>query len=118
MAHFPVLARSMLWCLPLLLTLGCPKPHEPDAPAGNSPIEITLLYTSDEHGWILSHLHEGVRRGGVTQLLAMLTEDEDHCAGAFDGPQPDCTNSNTNSNTNSRPRPGRARGGGRDENPR
>lgn len=79
----------------LLLTIGCPKPPDADPPNGAQPIEISLLYTSDEHGWILPHVDEGVRRGGVSQLLTMLVHDEHHCAGAFEGPQPDCTGSNT-----------------------
>lgn len=44
---------------------------------------MTVLYTSDEHGWVLPFDSEGQRRGGVAQLLAQLVETEHHCAGSL-----------------------------------
>jgi len=40
-----------------------------------------VLYTSDEHGWVLPFEQEGRSRGGAAQLLAQLVTDEGHCAG-------------------------------------
>ncbi|MBW2537452.1 MAG: bifunctional metallophosphatase/5'-nucleotidase [Deltaproteobacteria bacterium] len=75
----------------LVATVGCapaaPAPDlptaEPTAPAsdGTGPVDISVLYTSDEHGWVLPFEHEGRQRGGAAQLLAQLVKTEGHCAG-------------------------------------
>lgn len=48
-------------------------------PGARGPVEITLLYTSDEHGWIAPQIDGGVARGGAADLLARLIRDEGHC---------------------------------------
>jgi len=79
----------------LVLAAACAEPalsRPPDraAPLGGGQaeaeptqgsVELTVLYTSDEHGWILPRIEQGTRRGGVAQLLAQLVEHEGHCAG-------------------------------------
>jgi len=57
--------------------------------------ELTVLYTADEHGWLKPRIHDGVRRGGVAQLLSMLINEEEHCGGALEGPLPNCANAST-----------------------
>ncbi len=51
------------------------------AATGTDTVQLTVLYTTDEHGWIKPHQYEGARRGGVAQLLRQLTTEEQHCAG-------------------------------------
>lgn len=56
-------------------------PAAAPAPA-RAPAEITLLYTSDEHGWLLPVVDGGVVRGGAAEVLGRLTADEGHCVGS------------------------------------
>ena len=80
-----------------LFTFGCGEAGPPPAvakaplpsassaalspPHGRAPVEITLLYTSDEHGWILPTVESGVVRGGAAELLGQLKAREGHCVG-------------------------------------
>ncbi|UQA58092.1 bifunctional metallophosphatase/5'-nucleotidase [Polyangium aurulentum] len=75
-----------------LLAAACgpaPAPSPLPSPAAtaaaatpkSSPVTVTLLYTTDEHGWLEpSELH-GKTRGGVAELLGRLVADEGHCPG-------------------------------------
>jgi 2',3'-cyclic-nucleotide 2'-phosphodiesterase (5'-nucleotidase family) len=59
------------------------SPTSTDATAAprSAPVTVTLLYTTDEHGWLEpSELH-GKTRGGVAELLGRLVADEGHCPG-------------------------------------
>lgn len=58
-----------------------PTPHLPTAPPARAPVEVTLLYTSDEHGWILPVVENGVVRGGAAEALGQLEAREGHCIG-------------------------------------
>jgi 5'-nucleotidase/UDP-sugar diphosphatase len=49
------------------------------AQARKGPVELTLLYTSDEHGWIAPQIDGGAALGGAADLLARLIRDEGHC---------------------------------------
>jgi len=69
-----------------------PPPHSQDKPPPKatvshelappqSPVEITLLYTTDEHGWLESLSRDGVMRGGAAALSGQLVKTEGHCPG-------------------------------------
>jgi 5'-nucleotidase / UDP-sugar diphosphatase len=77
----------------LTLLPGCgsaPQPAPP--PVGAAPvasavvparprIDLTILYTADEHGWILAHDEKGRVQGGAAEMLAQWEKDEGHCVG-------------------------------------
>lgn len=67
-----------------LLAIGCteagPPPRAP-RPA-RAPAEITLLYTSDEHGWLLPAKEAFVVRGGAAEVLGRFVVNEGHCLGS------------------------------------
>ncbi|WP_438042177.1 bifunctional metallophosphatase/5'-nucleotidase [Sorangium sp. So ce128] len=44
-------------------------------------VTVTLLYTTDEHGWLESLSEGGVSRGGAAELLGRLVKYEGHCPG-------------------------------------
>jgi len=48
-------------------------------PAPRPRAEVTLLYTSDEHGWIAPATAQGKTRGGAAQVLGALRASEGHC---------------------------------------
>lgn len=48
-------------------------------PAPTGPVEVTLLYTTDEHGWLEGLPRDGVLRGGVAEFSGQLVKDEGHC---------------------------------------
>ena len=50
-------------------------------PAPSRTAEITLLYTSDEHGWLLPVVEKGVVTGGAAEALGQLKRNEGHCVG-------------------------------------
>jgi 5'-nucleotidase / UDP-sugar diphosphatase len=50
-------------------------------PAARGPAEVTLLFTSDEHGWLLPIVEDGTVRGGAAETLGQLTANEGHCVG-------------------------------------
>lgn len=77
-----------------LFALGCGEAGPPPAraqapfpaastaplpPQARAPVEITLLYTSDEHGWISPTVDKGLVRGGAAELLGQLKAREGHC---------------------------------------
>jgi 2',3'-cyclic-nucleotide 2'-phosphodiesterase (5'-nucleotidase family) len=50
---------------------------------------VTLLYTSDEHGWLLPQADkEEILRGGAAEVLGRFTAREAHCAPSRDCPAP------------------------------
>lgn len=57
---------------------AAPAPVAAEPPA---PVTITLLYTTDEHGWLEPSELQGKTRGGVAELLGRLVKDEGHCPG-------------------------------------
>jgi 5'-nucleotidase/UDP-sugar diphosphatase len=62
--------------------LGCGAPIAPSpeaAPPTRAPAKVTLLYTSDEHGWLASTEDKGKRLGGAALFLHRLTTREGHC---------------------------------------
>lgn len=76
----------------------------PQQPA--APTEVTLLYTTDEHGWLEGLPRDGVMRGGVAAFSGQLVAKEGHCPGlapfavtqdeSFIDPQSEnCTNPKT-----------------------
>ncbi|WP_197041450.1 bifunctional metallophosphatase/5'-nucleotidase [Chondromyces apiculatus] len=46
-----------------------------------TPATVTLLYTTDEHGWLLSSHDQGEVRGGAAEMLAHWMSREGHCPG-------------------------------------
>ena len=70
---------------------GCSRPPSaaPPPPAATGPVEITFLFTSDEHGWLLPHAERDAdpRRGGAAELLGQWIAREGHCPGP---PSPPC----------------------------
>ncbi len=80
-----------------LLAIGCgevapPPPVVPvvaaapdsgpvEAAPGRGTAEITLLYTSDEHGWLLPVVENGTISGGAAEALGQLKASEGHCVG-------------------------------------
>lgn len=43
---------------------------------------VTLLYTTDEHGWLEGLSRDGSMRGGVAAFSGQLVRTEDHCPGS------------------------------------
>jgi 5'-nucleotidase / UDP-sugar diphosphatase len=111
--HARRIARTIRPLLGLLLLAGCPapsvpprpQPHEPALAARSAPsassapspsaasprealrsAELTVLFTSDEHGWVAPRESEGRRWGGASQLLATLVEREHLCPGPSEAP--------------------------------
>jgi 5'-nucleotidase / UDP-sugar diphosphatase len=82
-------ARRVSLAAGLLLSVcGCERPapatHATAAsatPAASAPVIVTLLYTSDEHGWLLPSTEGGVVRGGAAEMLGMWEAQEGHCPG-------------------------------------
>ncbi len=75
-------ARGGLLVALLALSAGCASraPRPTEATAGQAPIELTLLYTSDEHGWMAPVREPGKpKRGGAAALLARWRATEGHC---------------------------------------
>ncbi|MFT3773742.1 MAG: bifunctional UDP-sugar hydrolase/5'-nucleotidase [Minicystis sp.] len=54
--------------------------------------EITILFTSDEHGWLLAHADKGRVRGGAADVLGLWVSAEGHCPGP---PSPPCKDPRT-----------------------
>lgn len=62
--------------------LGCSAPLAPSTeapPPTRAPSKVTLLYTSDEHGWLASSDGKDKQVGGAALLLGLLTTREGHC---------------------------------------
>lgn len=66
-------------------TVAAPRAPAPAPP----PTRITILYTTDEHGWLLPVTENGETKGGAGNMLSRWMLDEGHCTG---GP---CTESHT-----------------------
>jgi len=65
---------------------------EPARGAAPKPVDVTILFTSDEHGWLLSHAEGGRQRGGAAEVLGQWIAREGHCAGP---PSPPCADPHT-----------------------
>ncbi|WP_437589836.1 bifunctional metallophosphatase/5'-nucleotidase [Sorangium sp. So ce1000] len=71
------------------------------ATAERAPAAITLLYTTDEHGWLLSTTEKGLVLGGAAEMLATWASREGHCVGPAPGapsslpPSPACQDPST-----------------------
>lgn len=54
-------------------------PAAPSAAPERPKVSVSLLYTSDEHGWLLAHPDkDGTLRGGAAELLGQLRAREGH----------------------------------------
>lgn len=60
-------------------TIAAPTSSSSSAAAG--PVEVTLLYTTDEHGWLEGLSRDGSMRGGVAAFSGRLVQNEGHCPG-------------------------------------
>lgn len=65
-----------------------PPRHPPASPTGvatappparRQPATLTILYTSDEHGWLFGQGEGHKTRGGAAEALAQWIADEGHC---------------------------------------
>lgn len=70
---------------------GCSEPPPaalPPPPAAQPPpaVEVTILFTSDEHGWVLPFVEKGKLRGGAAEMLARWVADEGHCVAGSRAP--------------------------------
>src|SRR5262245_29881438 len=77
-------ARSLVALLTLALGSGCsgaPADRAATGSTASDPVQITVLYTTDEHGWLLPNIENGRVRGGAASLLARLVAEEKHCPG-------------------------------------
>lgn len=75
---------AALVALPSSCASSPPRPG--GAPSARPAVELTLLYTSDEHGWIAPVREPGKPgRGGAAALLARWRASEAHCV-PDDGP--------------------------------
>ena len=80
--------RALL--LALFAIVGCHLGGAPAALAPTkhaAPIEVTLLFTSDEHGWLLPRAEKGKIHGGAAAVLGLWVATEGHCPGP---PSPPC----------------------------
>ena len=77
----------------LLACAGC-RATSQAAPAPTPPprAEVTILFTSDEHGWLLSRTENGRVRGGAASMLGLWVAAEGHCPGP---PSPPCQDPRT-----------------------
>ncbi|WP_437484607.1 bifunctional UDP-sugar hydrolase/5'-nucleotidase [Sorangium sp. So ce1014] len=78
-----------------LLSLAACDPREATtaaarapAPAERAPAAITLLYTTDEHGWLLPTTEKNTVLGGAAEMLAVWISREGHCADPAPGASP------------------------------
>ncbi|WP_050428899.1 bifunctional metallophosphatase/5'-nucleotidase [Chondromyces crocatus] len=83
------LAGALALLAPLvLLTCGRATTPPEAGPAravedrDRAPATVTLLYTTDEHGWLLPSHEQGEVRGGAAELLAQWITREGHCPGS------------------------------------
>ncbi len=67
----------MRWWLALLLTMAACGHGEPSSPRAQPPIAITLLHTSDEHGWIQAgEQSRDLFSGGAAEMLGLWQFNE------------------------------------------
>lgn len=87
-ALIPVLLLTLATCerapAPPAVTTAPPPPQED----GRAPAVVTLLYTTDEHGWVTPSTDKGEVRGGAAELLAHWVARENHCPGRAPGVDP------------------------------
>ena len=57
-------------------------------PPARSPETVTVLFTTDEHGWLLPLVDKGKIRGGAAEILGHWVKDENHCPGRPPGAAP------------------------------
>ena len=93
--------RHLVGALAALIPLAfltCGRAPAPPAAAPDQPVAeekeraratVTLLYTTDEHGWVLPTTEKGEVRGGAAEMLAQWIAREDHCPAAPGAPAPD-----------------------------
>ena len=112
--------RALLTALALTLA-GCgpepsavaPPPAPPPPPTASAapappraPGVVTVLYTSDEHGWLFGHGDGDKARGGAAEAMTRWIADEGHClpvrAPAASTPTLPATNASATSNTPAR----------------
>jgi 5'-nucleotidase / UDP-sugar diphosphatase len=51
----------------------------PEAKAKLQPVSVTILYTTDEHGWLQPVVEKGEVRGGAAEILSHWVVREGHC---------------------------------------
>jgi 5'-nucleotidase / UDP-sugar diphosphatase len=75
---------------------GAAASASPSASAATSapPAVVTILYTADEHGWLLPGVEKGATLSGAPTLLGAWIADEKHCTG-LPGTAKPCTNPTT-----------------------
>lgn len=71
-------------CRATTATESAPAP----APASPARAEVTLLFTSDEHGWLLPRTEKGRVRGGAAEMLGLWVAEEGHCPGPLSPSKP------------------------------
>jgi 2',3'-cyclic-nucleotide 2'-phosphodiesterase (5'-nucleotidase family) len=90
--------RALWWrrlsLLAALVACGpspAPKVDPASLPASDTPVVLTVLFTSDEHGWLQPYESDETVRGGAARFLLQLVRQEKHCVGALPpAPLPDC----------------------------
>jgi 5'-nucleotidase / UDP-sugar diphosphatase len=92
--------NSRFWIFAAVLALcGCPKPQAsaPDAaPPSPKPVELTLLITGAENGYLLPNPDDqGISRGGAAELLGRWIKVHGHCAGQLKNGEGACPDSST-----------------------
>lgn len=93
-SRLPRAARRLAAVAALVLSplVGCERTPAPPPRSGpvdvaakaereRAPATITLLYTTDEHGWLQPVAEEGKVKGGAAQVLALWIAEEGHCPG-------------------------------------
>lgn len=83
------MTKRLLAATALLALSGCPKPADPPAspdaaPSAAKDVELTLLITGAENGYLLPNPDDqGVSRGGAAEILGRWIKVHGHCAGAL-----------------------------------
>ena len=82
----------LLGALVVFASCSAPEPHPPTPPQSSrtalpapprlAPATITILYTADEHGWLLPTTEKGEVKGGAAEMLGRWVSVEGHCVGA------------------------------------
>jgi 5'-nucleotidase / UDP-sugar diphosphatase len=72
-------------CDPTGAPIVAPATAPAAAPRGRAPAAVKILYTTDEHGWLLPSVDKGEVRGGAAEMLAVWVAAEGHCPGAPPG---------------------------------
>lgn len=83
-ALFAACAGSLLACDPAApVPAGGASSAKPSAAPAQAaqPVSVTVLYTADEHGWLLRGDDGGKPAGGAAELLGAWIANEKHCTG-------------------------------------